>query len=116
MTRIFLDEGVPKPLARSLRAYGLNAVPFPNDWKQLSNGSLLARIESEGFDVILTCDKQMPFQQNLAGRQLAIVILPTTKLLELVESVGPLASVLGQARPSLAYRFRVAPAELLQIN
>jgi hypothetical protein len=77
---------------------------------------LLARIEREGFDLILTCDKQMPFQQNLVGRQLAIVVLPTTKLLELVELTGPLASVLGQARPGSAYRFRSMPVALLQIS
>ena len=77
MTRVILDEGVPRSLARHLRDIGIDAAPFPNGMKQLSNGRLLAEIERQGFDVLLTNDKQMRFQQNLTGKSVAIVSLPT---------------------------------------
>jgi len=46
-------------------------------WSELDNGTLLAAAETE-FDAIITTDQSMRHQQNLAGRRLAILILPTT--------------------------------------
>jgi len=83
VSRILLDEGVPKPLARDLRARGLDATAFPNDWKQLSNGILLGYIAAQGYDVLLTNDKSMQFQQNIGSRPLAVLVLPTTSLPDL---------------------------------
>jgi len=44
-------------------------------WDTLSNGDLLNAAEKAGFDVLLTTDSNLPHQQNLQGRKLAIVIL-----------------------------------------
>ncbi len=44
-------------------------------WETLRNGDLLTAAEEGGFDVLLTTDKNMPYQQNLAGRNIAVVIL-----------------------------------------
>ena len=46
-------------------------------WDTLSNGDLLAEAERAGFDVLLTADKNMRYQQNLRGRRIAIVVLST---------------------------------------
>ncbi|WP_299788534.1 hypothetical protein [Ramlibacter sp.] len=46
-------------------------------WGTLQNGALIAAAEAEGFDVFLTTDKKLKYQQNLAGRRLAIVVLST---------------------------------------
>jgi hypothetical protein len=43
----------------------------------LSNGDLLAEAERAGFDVFLTADKNIRYQQNLAGRKIAVVVLST---------------------------------------
>jgi hypothetical protein len=43
----------------------------------LSNGDLLAAAEGAGFDVLLTADKNMRYQQNLEGRKIALVVLST---------------------------------------
>jgi len=45
-------------------------------WSQLKNGPLLESVE-RAFDVFLTTDKNLRYQQNLRGRQLAILVLPT---------------------------------------
>ena len=47
-------------------------------WSTLSNGELLAQAEAE-FDLLLTTDKNLSYQQNLTNRKLAILVLPTTK-------------------------------------
>lgn len=46
-------------------------------WDRLSNGDLLTEAERGGFDVLLTADKNMRFQQNLSGRRIALVVLGT---------------------------------------
>lgn len=46
-------------------------------WDGLSNGDLLKAAEAE-FDALVTTDKNLRYQQNLAGRKLAILVLPTT--------------------------------------
>ena len=45
------------------------------DWDRLENGGLLAAAESAGFEVMVTCDRNLRYQQNLSGRKLAIVEL-----------------------------------------
>ena len=75
--RVLLDEGVPRHLAEPPRAADLLATPYANTWKQITNGELLALAERQGFDVLATSDKNISAQQNLRGRRIAIVVLPT---------------------------------------
>jgi hypothetical protein len=48
-------------------------------WGGIKNGELLARAETQ-FDVFVTADKRLRYQQNLAGRRLAIVVLPSNQV------------------------------------
>jgi predicted nuclease of predicted toxin-antitoxin system len=96
--RVLLDEGVPRPLARALRQHGVEADPFPNEWKRLLDGPLIDRAERLGYSVLITSDKNMPHQQSLKGRQLAVLLLPTNKL----RSVIPMAPHIAQILPGLA--------------
>jgi predicted nuclease of predicted toxin-antitoxin system len=88
--RVPLDEGVPRHLAEPLDAAGLSATPYPNAWKQITNGELLTLAERQGFDVLVTNDKNMSAQQNLRGRNIAIIVLPTNlrrRVMELASQV-----------------------------
>ena len=75
MRKALLDEGVPRGLAQALRDRGLPATAFPNEWKQLSDRDLLDRAEAEGYDLLITNDKNLPFQQPVAGHRLSILVL-----------------------------------------
>lgn len=75
-----LDEGVPRPLAARLRALGVDATAFPHEWKQLSNGKLLDAVEQQGFQILITNDKNIPYQQNISKRAIAVLVLPTNHL------------------------------------
>jgi hypothetical protein len=46
-------------------------------WDTLTNGDLLAEAERAGFEVLLTADKNIRYQQNLTGRRIALVVLST---------------------------------------
>ena len=69
-------RNTPAPLARYLRKHQV-ARADELGWQGLENGALLEVAEQAGFDVLLTCDQNVRYQQNLAGRRLAVVILST---------------------------------------
>jgi len=74
--RIVFDQGTPAPLRRALRGHAV-ATAYELGWSDLANGNLLHQAEAE-FDLLITTDQNLRYQQNLAGRRLAILVLPTT--------------------------------------
>lgn len=76
--KILIDESLPRYLKRMLKEYEVFTVQEIG-WGGLKNGALLARAEGQ-FDVFLTADKNLRYQQNFKGRQLAVIIFPTNKL------------------------------------
>ena len=99
MSRVLLDEGVPRRLAKALREVGIRASAFPNDWKQLSNGALLDEAERHGFQVLITNDKSMSYQQSLMQRNMAVVVLPTNRRVDVLLLVPRIVAVLGTIEP-----------------
>jgi hypothetical protein len=71
---ILFDQGTPSPLATFLEGHTIkNAKDL--GWDALSNGELLKAAEDSGFQLVLTTDKNIRYQQNLAERTIAIVVL-----------------------------------------
>lgn len=75
--RILFDQGTPAPLRRHLGDHTVDTVS-ERGWSELGNGDLLARAEEEGYDILMTTDQNMRYQQHLAGRRLAVVVLLST--------------------------------------
>jgi hypothetical protein len=73
---ILFDHGVPVPLVPYLVDHTVVKAK-DRGWDRLSNGDLLAEAERAGFEVFLTADKNIRYQQNLAGRRIAVVVLST---------------------------------------
>jgi hypothetical protein len=71
---ILFDQGVPRGLAASLQDHEVTEARRLR-WERISNGELLKLAEGAGFDVLLTTDKNVRYQQNLAGRNISIVVL-----------------------------------------
>jgi hypothetical protein len=71
---ILFDHGTPRSIARWLQDHTV-VEAIERGWDRLSNGALLRAAEEAGFDVLLTTDKNIRYQQNLKGRRLAIVVL-----------------------------------------
>lgn len=74
--RILLDHSVPRPLKVNLPGHDTDTAA-ERGWQELHNGELLDRAESDGYDLLITADQQMPFQQNFARRNISILILTT---------------------------------------
>jgi hypothetical protein len=72
--RILFDHGTPSGIARSLAGHEVTEAA-ERGWERISNGELLARAEAAGLEVLVTNDKNMRYQQNLAGRRIALVVL-----------------------------------------
>ena len=75
--RILFDQGTPVPLRRSLRRHQVETA-YERGWSTLKNGELLDAAERDGFDVFVTTDSNLKYQQQLAVRRIAIVVLTTT--------------------------------------
>jgi hypothetical protein len=75
--KVLFDQGTPAPLRKSLVNHEVTTA-HEQGWSQLQNGELIATAEASGFEVFVTTDKNLKYQQNLAGRSLAIVVLLTT--------------------------------------
>lgn len=74
--RILFDQGTPVPLKQYFPEHQIQTA-FELGWARLTNGELLAAAE-EQFDVLITTDRNLQYQQSLADRRLAILVLPTT--------------------------------------
>ena len=96
--RIVLDENLPRPLARIFGPGHQVATVQELGLTGTANGTLLARLEGN-YDVFVTADKNLRYQQNLAGRSLAIVELPTNRFPVLKTMVAEIASAVSSATP-----------------
>jgi hypothetical protein len=68
-------------------------------WDTLKNGELLAVAEADGFDVLLTTDKNMRYQQNLAGRKIGVVVLGLQQWPDLRPYVQRIVEAIKKAVP-----------------
>ncbi len=72
---ILLDNGTPRTLARFLIDNHTVTEARSRGWAELENGDLLSEAEAAGFEVVVTTDRNIGYQQNLSGRKIAIVVL-----------------------------------------
>lgn len=80
------------PLRRCLSPHFVNTA-FELGWATLSNGDLIIKAE-EKFDLLITTDQNLRYQQNLKGKTLSIIVLPTTNWLEIQKNITSLVTVL----------------------
>ena len=76
MRRVLLDEGVPVGVRQYLQGFEVHTAAEAG-WAGLGNGELIAAAELAGYDIMVTCDQNIRYQQNLAERQIALVVLET---------------------------------------
>lgn len=96
--RILFDNGTPRGLAVFLTGHTVDEARL-HGWEELENGALIEVAERAGFDLLLTTDKNIRYQQNLTERKIALVVLahsqwPMVKLvagniIEAVEGAKP---------------------------
>ena len=95
--RILFDQGTPVPLRQSLSAHAVSTA-HEMGWSALANGDLLDAAERQ-FDVFVTTDQNLRYQQNLAGRQLAILVLPFASWPKLQRHVATIVAAIEALTP-----------------
>src|SRR6202051_3872250 len=95
---ILVDHSTPAPLSSYLTGHTVIEAK-DRGWDRLSNGDLLAEAERAEFDVFLTADKNIRYQQNLAGRRIAVVVLSTPRWPVVRLHTAEIAAAVNAATP-----------------
>lgn len=95
---VLFDQGTPEPLRNFLAGHDVHTAR-QHGWSELVNGELLRAAEESGFDVFVTPDKNLRYQQNLARVRLAIVVLPTNIWPLLKEITADVAAAVDSSHP-----------------
>jgi hypothetical protein len=100
--RVLLDECVPKRLGRHLAPHECR-IPAQLGWDGIKNGRLLALAEKE-FDVLVTMDRNLSFQQSLPKFGISLVVLHarSNRLGDLLPLVPEIVAAISSAKPGLA--------------
>ena len=106
--RVLFDHNVPKKLRQFLLSHSVST-SRELGWDTLKNGELLEAAETGGFEVMVTGDKNLSYQQNLAGRRLALVVLDTTNWNILKWKSLPIAAALDAATPGSFQEVTIKP-------
>jgi hypothetical protein len=72
--RVLFDQATPVPIRAFLDQHSVSTAS-QQGWDKLKNGDLLTAAENAGFEVFLTTDKNIRYQQDLTRRKIAIVVL-----------------------------------------
>ena len=103
--KILLDECIPRKLKAALPDHDCMTVPEAG-FAGPTNGRLLSLAETAGFEVFLTVDKGLQYQQNLAGRRIAIVVIraKSNRRKDLLPHVEASQVIIASIRPGEVIR------------
>jgi hypothetical protein len=96
--RILFDQGTPVQLRKFLSGHVVTTA-YREGWSTLLNGDLLRVAEEAGFDLLLTADKNLAYQQNLAGRKIAIVALGRNRWSLIQPELDRIVDAVNRAKP-----------------
>jgi hypothetical protein len=100
---MLFDQNVPRALGRFLAGHQVTR-SAEMGWQELKNGDLMRAAEEGGFDLLLTCDQNLEYQQRVTGRRIAVVVLSTNNWPLIRERAGDVASAIDSAMPG-TYHF-----------
>ena len=96
--KILLDEGVPKVIQQRLIDFSISNVEDMG-WRGITNGALLDLMAAGQFQILITADKNLPFQQNLKKRQLSAIIIPANDVPTVVQLLSEIEQALAMIAP-----------------
>ena len=111
--KVLFDANVPAKLRNHLPGHEVTRAQTL-EWQELQNGALLDAAEKAGFNVMVTGDKNLSYQQNLAGRKLALVVLPTIDWRILRQDTASVLTAVDRATPGSFEALSSQPRPRLQ--
>ena len=108
MKRVLLDENLPRKLRRELGEFTVRTVQ-EEGWTSFRNGELLSRAQ-QTFDVLLTGDRRLQFQQNVARFDIGVVVIvtPDLRLRRILTATGKIRIALATVQPGEVLSVHVA--------
>ena len=95
---VLFDHSTPAPLRYALKAHTV-VEAVERGWEMLANGALLQEAEAAGFEVFITADKNIRYQQNLTRRRIAILVLENAQWPILRPHVDRVVAAVNAATP-----------------
>ena len=96
--KIIFDQGVPVPLRSRLSGHQI-VTAYDVGWSTLKNGELIVAAEKDSYDLLLTTDQNLKYQQNLVGRRISIVVLQSTSWPRIQKCVDAISAAISRASP-----------------
>jgi hypothetical protein len=97
--KIILDESVPQNLRLLIEGGHTVVTAWYQGWSGLKNGALLDAAEAAGFDLFITADQEMSYQQNLAAWKMALVVLSTNNWSFIKAGIGEIMAAIDATTP-----------------
>ncbi|MGI9065213.1 MAG: hypothetical protein ACR2HX_02255 [Pyrinomonadaceae bacterium] len=94
--RILLDEGVPRIIQKRLNQFSISSVDEMG-WKAVENGALLDLMAAT-FQILITTDKNIAYQQNLKKRGISVILLPTNRIPLVIELLPKVEEAISTVR------------------
>lgn len=96
--KILFDNGTPKPISKCLTGHEITFARKIG-WHELGNGELIRQAEMAGYDVLLSTDKNIRYQQNLSGRKITLIVLSNQQWPVVRLYLDRIAAVVNAATP-----------------
>jgi hypothetical protein len=96
--KILFDNGTPWPIAKRLAGH---EVTFARriGWHELKNGELIQQAEDAGYDLLISTDKNIRYQQNLGGRKIALIVLGNSQWPQVQLRLDEIAAAVESCAP-----------------
>jgi len=107
--KVLLDEAVPDIIGRRLPQVEITTIQAMG-WRGVRNGALLDRMSGR-FAVLITTDKNLPFQQNLKQRQISVISLPANDIPSVIEMLPEIEMTPGRSHPVNSFSSRPCSSE-----
>jgi hypothetical protein len=97
--KIILDESVPQKLRLLIEGDHAVVTTWYQGWSGLKNGQLLNAAEEAGFELFITADQELTYQQNLTGRKMAVLVLSTNNWDLVKASIAEIMTAINAVAP-----------------
>ncbi len=97
--QVLFDQGTPAPLSKFLTSHQVSTA-YQLGWQMLTNGDLLQQAELSNFEVLVTTDQNLKYQQNLSSRVIAIVVLTSTSWPRIQKVLSEIIDAVDSSTPN----------------
>lgn len=100
--KVLFDNGTPKPIAACLTGHEITYARQIG-WHEMANGELIQQAEAAGYDVLLSTDKNIRYQQNFVHRKIALVVLGNQQWPIVKKYLDRIAAAISVCTPGRLY-------------